>query len=81
MKLQHRYYYYALRTREEQDGLSPAKLNVRELLLRKKNAHDASESNGERDPVKDHTEVNFANKENRMEISDQEWVFLTLKRD
>ena len=67
-------YYYAQRTRAEQDGLAPAKLNVRELLLRKKAARDAADGNGAHDPVKDHTEVNFANRENRMEISDEEWT-------
>ena len=62
------YHYYALKTREEEKGLESPKMNWREIMLRKKKAHDAGESNGGHDPSKDHTEVNFANKENRIDI-------------
>ena len=74
-------YYYALRTREEEKDLESPKLNWRELLLRKKNAANAgTQSNGNHDPAKDHTEVNFANKENRLEITDREWVSIMYSR-
>ena len=71
-----RYYYYALKTREEQAALTSPKLNVRRLLGKKdgSDAHDAGDSNGTHSPSKDHTEVNFANRESRAEISDREWT-------
>ncbi|OCK74275.1 hypothetical protein K432DRAFT_409998 [Lepidopterella palustris CBS 459.81] len=69
------YHYYALKTREEEKGLASPKLNWRELILRKKSLRNADDDpNSERNPVKHHTEVNFANRENRLEISDEEWT-------
>lgn len=70
------YHYYARKTREEEKDLKAPMLNWREFMMRKKNQQNAigEESNAERDPAKYHTEVNFANRDNRIEISDEEWT-------
>lgn len=70
------YHYWALKTREEEVHYDPPKNNIRQLLSgKRKSAHDiGSESNGGRDPSKDHTEINFASRDNRIEISDEEWA-------
>lgn len=66
------YYYYAQQTREEQKGLPKGTTSWQELILRKKPAHNAGDSNdGSPDAPKEHTEVNFANSSKRMDISDQ----------
>jgi hypothetical protein len=65
------YHYYAQRTRAEESALESPNINWRELVVRKKKTtnevgvghHDAHL-----------TEVNFANKSNRLEISDREWT-------
>jgi hypothetical protein len=70
------YHYYALRTRQEEKTLPAPMLNWREFLMRRKNAHN-NEANGvdpRLDPAHHHTEVNFSNKQNRIEISDEEWT-------
>jgi hypothetical protein len=72
------YHYYALQTREEERNLPAPKTNWREILLRKKPAHDVGAdgnvSNGSGDEEKhDLHNLNLAKKENRLEISDQEW--------
>ncbi|KAE8440635.1 hypothetical protein EG329_007001 [Mollisiaceae sp. DMI_Dod_QoI] len=65
------YHWYARRTREEEKTLESPVLNWREIVLRKKT------QDGE---VKDHsgenhlTAENFANRENRLEITDEEWT-------
>ena len=70
------YHYYALQTREEEQHYEPPTLNWRELILRKKKAHDAGgQTNGAAEaPAKDHFDTNFANREKRMHISDEEWA-------
>lgn len=69
------YHYYALRTREEEKTLVAPMLNWREFLMRRKNAqNNAEDSNGQLDPMKRHTEANFANKNTRLEITDEEWT-------
>ena len=69
------YYYYAQKTRAEEQGLKSPKLNWRQLLLRKKSENEAGEDSHEStDAAKNVAEVNFANRENRMEISDEEWT-------
>lgn len=72
--LEPRYHYYALKTRAEEDSITSPKTNWRALLSGKKEARDVGAQNGEHDPTKDHTEANFARKESRIEISDQEWT-------
>ena len=66
------YFYYAQRTREEEKTLESPQLNWREILLRKKNEHDVRNSNG----AHQHhlAEKDFANRTNRLEISDEEWT-------
>jgi hypothetical protein len=70
------YYYYAQQTREEQRNQVSPKSNWKDVMLRKKKPHDvAEETNGvTHDPAKEHTETNFANKEKRITISDEEWT-------
>lgn len=68
------YLYYAQKTREEEKSLSSPKLRWAEVLQRKKQPHDV----GGADAVaasaeKSHSEVNFANPEARLRISDEEW--------
>jgi hypothetical protein len=62
------YYYYAQKTREEEKGLAKAKLNWRQLMSGNKQT-DVNER-----AAHDHTEVNLANKHNRLEITDEEWT-------
>jgi hypothetical protein len=66
------YYFYAQRTREEERTLQSPKLNWREILLRKKNENDVGNSE---DGAHHHlAEKDFANRANRLEISDEEWT-------
>lgn len=66
------YYYYALKTREVEKGYESPKLPWRQILSRNKEARNI---NDEQDAeVTEHvTNVNFAKRENRLLISDQEW--------
>ncbi|CZR69010.1 related to neutral amino acid permease [Phialocephala subalpina] len=64
------YHYYAHRTREEEKTLESPVMNWREVVLRKK-GHDGDD--------KGHTEThltaaNFTSRENRLEITDEEWT-------
>ena len=70
------YYYYAQQTREEQRNLEEKKSNWRQIMFGKKQPHDiGEETNGAtHDPTKDHVETNFAKKDNRIQISDEEWA-------
>ncbi|KUJ09903.1 uncharacterized protein LY89DRAFT_627230 [Mollisia scopiformis] len=63
------YHWYALRTREEEKTLESPRLNWREFLVKKKAGHD-EKAQGETHL----TAENFANAENRLEISDEEWT-------
>ncbi|KAL9086648.1 MAG: hypothetical protein Q9159_004057 [Coniocarpon cinnabarinum] len=69
------YRYYALRTREEEKHLESPKLRIRQLLSRRTTAEAASDrkdSASEPQPIP--TELNLANRENRLHISDEEWT-------
>lgn len=68
------YYYYAQQTRKEEQTYEPPKSKWSDVILRKKKANDANEESNGRDPVKDHVETNFANREKRIQISDEEWA-------
>ncbi|KAK4545434.1 hypothetical protein LTR36_002784 [Oleoguttula mirabilis] len=75
------YYYYALKTREEERSFAPPKTSWREILLRKKPANQLAEasnsSSGNGDAEKQRasvTNVNLANRDRRLEVSDQEWT-------
>ena len=70
------YYYYAQKTREEEQNHVAPKTSWKDTLLRKKKSHDVNgQTNGDaRDPAKDHTELNFADPNKRIEISDEEWT-------
>lgn len=65
------YSYYAQRTREEQKAIEAVKLNWREIVLRKKNEHDAKEVGVHMPHL---TAENFADAQHRLEISDEEWT-------
>lgn len=58
------YHYYALLSREEEKHYEAPKTSWKNMLLRKNEVQNATE---------EHTEVNFASHEKRMQISDQEW--------
>lgn len=62
------YHYYALRTREEEASLPKPRTRWREVLMRKPGAA-IEDSVGSVTT----TEINFANRANRIEISDEEW--------
>jgi hypothetical protein len=66
------YHYYAHKTREEEKTLESPILNWREVVLRKKNAPGTELA----EPATQIqlTEANFANRSNRLEISDEEWT-------
>ena len=65
------YYYYALKTREEEKGLDSPSLNVIALFTRKKQpASTVAEENGEPKQIN----TNLAKLENRMQVSDEEWT-------
>lgn len=63
------YYYYAKKTRNEEDQLEAPKLEWRELLSRKAAPHEAGG-----DQVKPDTKLNLTNRENRLHVSDEEWT-------
>ncbi|CRG83329.1 hypothetical protein PISL3812_00680 [Talaromyces islandicus] len=65
------YHYYAQKTREEEDSLQSPKLNIRQLISRKKNTQG---NNTDENPTATLTEKDYANVENRREISDEEWA-------
>ena len=69
------YYHYAQRTREEEKTLESPILNWREIVLRKKkNAHDAGNKEPGAHSSSNLTAADFANRANRLEISDEEWT-------
>jgi hypothetical protein len=71
------YYYYAQKTREEEKTIElPPSTKWREVLLRKKaeTPHDISDGEPGAHPSQHLTAANFANRENRLEISDEEWT-------
>jgi len=70
------YYYYAQKTREEEKTIESApRTNWREVLLRKKAEvpHEVSTEEPGAQPSTNLTAADFANRENRLEISDEEW--------
>jgi hypothetical protein len=62
------YYYYAQRTRAEEAAIEAPKTDWREILLRKKKSAEGQT------PVSHLTADDFANREHRLEISDEEWT-------
>jgi hypothetical protein len=64
------YYYYAQRTRAEEAAIEAPKTDWREILLRKKKSAAIEGQT----PVSHLTAEDFANRENRLEISDEEWT-------
>ena len=69
------YQYYARRTREEQEHLDPPKLRWREIINPRTNK-DAPQVDADADADADGSvlQVNFANKEDRLQITDEEWT-------
>ena len=65
------YHYYARRTREEEKNLEAPKLRWREII-NGKTGKDAQQIDGGAEGKV--PEVNFANEENRLQITDQEWT-------
>ncbi|KAF7198285.1 hypothetical protein HII31_00024 [Pseudocercospora fuligena] len=73
------YYYYAQKTRAEEKELESPKLRWREIVSSrtKKNSapHDVStEVDLNLNASKHHTELNYSNKQDRIQISDEEWA-------
>lgn len=64
------YQFYAQRTREEQKNLESPKLRWREIINRSTNK-DAHQIDADYGKV---SRVNFANDENRLQITDDEWT-------
>lgn len=65
------YYYYAQKTREEEERVESPKVNWRALLDRKmKSNNGVSESGGEPKQIN----LNLAKEDNRLLISDEEWT-------
>jgi hypothetical protein len=68
------YNYYAEKTREFEKSLTAPNIQILSLLTRKKqNDSSASETNGEVATSKQ-IDLNMAKLENRLQISDDEWV-------
>jgi hypothetical protein len=70
------YRFYAERTRAEEVGIVPPKLNWREIVLRKKEKNEVGGS-GEQpttENTKSLTAADFVDEERRLEISDEEWT-------
>lgn len=68
------YYYYAQRTREEEKTFEPPTTNWREILLRKKKAHDGGNEGPSAHSTHHLTGKDFADRTHRLEISDEEWT-------
>lgn len=67
------YHYYALRAREEEAHVPKPKTQWREIVLRKK--PEMAEDNGDREVggiVQ--SDLNFASRANRLDITDEEWT-------
>jgi hypothetical protein len=67
------YYYYALKTREEEVSIDAPKTDWREIILRKKNPAGIEGTEGHA-VVSQLTAEDFANQYHRLEISDEEWT-------
>lgn len=68
------YQHYAKRTREEQDRLASPKLQWRQIINRSTHKEDALRIDAVPDGKFNNVpEINFANEENRLQISDDEW--------
>jgi hypothetical protein len=67
------YHYYALRTREEEANIEAPKTDWREIILRKKSP-GGIEGTDATAPVSTLTAEDFANRDHRLEISDEEWT-------
>ncbi|MCJ1307481.1 hypothetical protein MMC25_001127 [Agyrium rufum] len=66
------YHHYALKTRAlEQEYVSP-KLRWRQIITRSRDSVE-DVNVAEHENVPDHTEINFAKRNNRIEITDEEW--------
>ena len=63
------YYHYAQKTRREEERLDAPKLEWRELISRK-----APSQNAEGEKITIDPNLNLANRENRLLISDEEWT-------
>ncbi|KAH9822905.1 amino acid transporter [Teratosphaeria destructans] len=75
------YHYYAVRTREEELHLPAPKTNWREILLRKKPATELQPDTNAPRGVPDNEkydkpppDINLANPQRRLEITDEEWT-------
>lgn len=71
------YHYWALRTREEELNAPAPKTNWRELILRKKPASEREQdlqADGDDKRGSVVPDVNIANREDRLRITDEEWT-------
>lgn len=68
------YHYYALRTREEERSLESPKTQWRQFLARKTEVKDINASTGENSLMKNTTDLNLADPNTRLEVSDEEWT-------
>ena len=75
------YHYYALRTRAEENALAPSeseKTNWQQLFLRRKAGHAEQQDSGSLSPPaekrRSSTNINLADRANRLEITDEEWT-------
>jgi hypothetical protein len=68
------YHYYAHKTREEEKNFVAPKTDWKEIVLRKKKAHD--DGNGASGAPLTHelTGKDFSDRTHRLEISDEEWT-------
>ena len=63
------YHYYAHKTREEEQGLESVSTSWREIVLRKKKAHNITSADGDAPTVDPKTDFSH-----RLEITDEEWT-------
>jgi len=67
------YYYYAQKTREEQKTLQSPGFKIREILNRTRVEDDNGPEHPTTQQTRGLTGKDFANREYRLEISDEEW--------
>lgn len=67
------YHYYALKTREEEASIEAPKTDWREIVLRKKNPAGIEGTEGSA-AVSHLSAEDFASRDHRLEISDEEWT-------
>lgn len=68
------YHYYAERTRQEELTFESPNLNWREVMLRKKGAHETGNGEPNAHVSQNLRAEDFSNRANRLEISDEEWT-------